>query len=75
MARFKCIQNPKSIVTFDQPWDVESMRLHPDYVEIDDEGNHLREIREDRAPWHFVFTPSPPSAPVAKPVASRGKRK
>lgn len=70
MTRFQCIRNPESIVEFTDPWDVEGMRIHPDYVEIDDAGKPVREVREDREPWHFVFTPNPPT-PKATPKAKR----
>jgi hypothetical protein len=76
MALFKSKQNPNSITSFVEPWDVESMRNHPDYVEIDDAGNELNPRKEEREPWHFIFTPNRPGpAPKAKAPTKSTKRK
>lgn len=64
--RFRCKGNPSVIYTPEFLFDVPGMRAHPDYEEIDAEGNvvkppHTLEDDIPRIPMHAA--PAPAEAP------------
>lgn len=57
MAFFQSTHNRKVILQFDQPWDVEGMRVHPDYVEVSKDGVPVGPPKSDQRPdWQIPFT-------------------
>ena len=71
---FRCLYGTKQLYTPEYMFDVEAMRNHPDYEEVDTEGNII-----DRKDYEAVQRPmmTVPShgINIDTPVKSRGKRK
>ncbi len=67
--QFRCLLNPVVIYKPEYLFDVEPMRKHPDYVEVDANGKELVKPSEDRG---FVTIPLITSAPKAP--AKGGKK-
>lgn len=68
--RFRCIPNPKVIYTPEFLFDVEAMRKHPEYVEIDAEGNEIKQFEEEQGFKTIPLNTAPKRAekkPVGRP--------
>lgn len=66
---FRCTSNPNAApFKTDEFWDAEEMRKHPDYIEIDGDGNVIPNAA-DAAPHRMPF--SSPHPQNAKPFRSR----
>ncbi len=59
---FRCIGNPKALFTPQYMFDVEGMRQHPEYEEIDAEGNVLARPAAPEIRRVFVAAPAPVKA-------------
>lgn len=59
MARFKCLQNMSApALVLEQPYDVDHLRQHPDYVEVDESGEPLHPPKsEQREYWKMPVQP------------------
>ena len=52
MAKFRCKQSG-TIIEFTIPYDIDSMKGHPDYERLDDEGHVVPETEEVKTlPFH-----------------------
>lgn len=62
---FKCVSNPNAaVMEFDTHWDAEEMRKHPDYMEVDAQGDLILNPAMD-APNRIPFTaPQPAKRPT-----------
>jgi hypothetical protein len=68
--RFRCIPNPSVIYVPAEMYDVEGMRGHPEYEEIDAEGNVIAKSDAREAAHRIPMSFGPKAAPKVK-----GKRK
>ena len=71
MATFRCITNPKVLYTPQYEHDALAMRKHPEYEEIDAEGNRIAQPEES------VQRPliSVQNAKTLAPSKARGKKR
>lgn len=74
MARFLCLGNIKApAMIVNEPYDIEHMRQHHDYVEVDEEGNEVNPRRsEEREPWKMPV--GAPTGGPTQPVYAPPKR-
>lgn len=58
VAFFKFVPNGV-VLKFEQPVDVNSMRLHPEYVEVDEKGNEIGKRNDGTRPeWDIPMKPA-----------------
>ena len=72
MATFRCIPNPKVLYTPEFEHDVIAMRKHPEYEEVDAEGNVIKQP-EDGVQRPLISVTDKLTLAPGKPA--RGKRK
>lgn len=66
-VRFRCIPNPNVIYTPEWEYDIPGMRKHPEYEEIDADGNVIKQAEDHiQRPLMSVAKPSEMLAPKAK---------
>ena len=62
---FQCTSNPQGpLLVLDNYWEAKDMKLHPDYVEVDEDGLPVINTDERDAPTQIVF--SSPAKVAAK---------
>ena len=50
---FQSIHKKSVTVTFSDPWDIRSMRAHPEYVEVFEDGTTANVKPETREDWEM----------------------
>ena len=69
--RFRCIPNPSVVYMPVEMHDVEGMRQHPEYEEVDAEGNLI--AKTDVQLVHRIPMTMTPTQKPARPVLKRRK--
>lgn len=78
MARFKCLTNMNApALVFNEPYDVEHLRQHFEYVEVNDNDEPIGPPRsEQREAWKMPVMPPTggPTQAVIPPKAGRPRK-
>jgi hypothetical protein len=75
MARFKCLSNMNAPAhVFTEPYDIEHLRSHLDYVEVNDNDEPIGPPRsEEREPWKMPVMP--PTGGPTQPEPPKVRRR
>lgn len=70
LYQFRCLGNPRVIYRPEEMADVEAMRTHPEYEEVDAAGNVITKPVEQTEKRIPVVV----SKPAPRPVAKKGRK-
>lgn len=69
---FKCTTNPRAPLLTLEAWEAEEMKSHPDYVEVDDQGDLVLDMKADY-PNRIPLVGNPPAA--KRPILGLPKKR